>query len=50
MEASAILVKSYFRGMGIGCIVTVDGNIYLKESKKKKIKHLFKKPKKMKLK
>ncbi|MGH0053863.1 MAG: nucleoside phosphorylase [Sphaerochaetaceae bacterium] len=41
MEASALLVVSSMRGWRAGCIVAIDGNIYLDEKKKPGTEHLF---------
>lgn len=41
MEASALFVVSALRGWRAGCIVAIDGNIYLNEKKKLGTEHLF---------
>ena len=41
MEASALFVVSSMRGWRSGCIVAIDGNIYLGEKKKPGTEHLF---------
>lgn len=41
MEAASVFVVSSLRRWRAGCIVAIDGNIYLNEKKKKGTEHLF---------